>query len=205
MPSKDLVVGTDFDNTIVCYDAIFHRVASERGWIPAGISKNKESVRDYLRQTGKEDLWTELQGYVYGARMADVTAFPGALECITKLRANGVPVHIISHKTRRPYKGEAYDLHAAARGWLEAHGLAGPGPLKGVFFMETKQEKLARIGACGCTHFIDDLPEFFAEPDFPKGTRKMLFSPSWKEGASLDPGVRLFQSWREIASFLMVL
>jgi hypothetical protein len=33
-----------------------------------------------LRALGKEDVWTELQGYVYGARMAEAEAYPGVLD-----------------------------------------------------------------------------------------------------------------------------
>jgi hypothetical protein len=29
----------------------------------------------------------------------------------------------------------------------------------------------------GCTHFIDDLPEFLAEPAFPPDVRRILFDP----------------------------
>ncbi|MFA5159622.1 MAG: haloacid dehalogenase-like hydrolase, partial [Candidatus Omnitrophota bacterium] len=185
----------------------FHQVALEKGLIPDDIPKNKESVRDYLRQTDKEDIWTEMQGYVYGARMFDVPAFPGALDCIARLRKNGIPVFIISHKTRYPYKGETYDLHASAREWLEANGLLESGPIgisfKDVFLKETKQEKLLQIGACGCTHFIDDLPEFLADPAFPKNTKKLLFSPTRKESPSLNKDVMSFKSWQEIAQFLL--
>ncbi|MFH0986200.1 MAG: haloacid dehalogenase-like hydrolase [Candidatus Omnitrophota bacterium] len=202
MSPENLRVGIDFDNTIVCYDYIFHHVALERGWISSDTPKNKESVRDSLRQAGKEDVWTELQGYVYGARMSDVSAFPGALECIAKLRLRSIPVVIISHKTRYPYKGEAYDLHEAARKWLEEHGLGGLFA-KDVFLKETKQEKLAQIGDSGCTHFIDDLPEFLAEPAFPKGTRKLLFSPARTDRTSSGSDVMSFKSWREIAEFLL--
>ncbi len=31
------------------------------------------------------------------------------------------------------------------------------GPLKNVFFEDTRQDKLRRIGMLGCTEFIDDL------------------------------------------------
>ena len=56
MSPENLRVGIDFDNTIVCYDEIFHRVALERELIPRDTPKNKESVRDYLRQVGKEPI-----------------------------------------------------------------------------------------------------------------------------------------------------
>ena len=206
MSAKNLLVGIDFDNTIVCYDDIFHRVASERGLISGNTPMNKDSVRDYLRQAGKEDVWTEMQGYVYGARMSDVSAFPGVLDCIAKLRSHGIPVFIISHKTRHPYKGEAYDLHAAAREWLEAHCLFGSTvgmSSTDVYLKETKQEKLMQISACGCTHFIDDLPEFLAEPAFPKNTQKMLFSPSRTDGYPLAKDMIPFKSWCEITEFLL--
>lgn len=209
MSPENLRVGIDFDNTIVCYDEIFHRVALEKALIPRDTPKNKESVRDYLRQVGKEDVWTEMQGYVYGARMSDVSAFPGALDCISGLREKGIHVVIISHKTRHPYKGEAYDLHAAAREWLEANGLAESGPLgissKDVFLKETKKEKLLQIGFCGCTHFIDDLPEFLADPAFPPNAQKMLFSPTRTDRSSLGKDMMSFKSWREIAEFLLAL
>lgn len=63
-------LGIDFDNTIVCYDELFHRVALEQGLIPADLPVNKSEVRNHLRRVGKEPLWTEMQGSVYGARMA---------------------------------------------------------------------------------------------------------------------------------------
>ena len=67
-------IGIDFDNTIVSYDALFHKVAREQGVVPPNTPANKLAVRDYLRQIGKEDLWTEMQGYVYGERMDEVRA-----------------------------------------------------------------------------------------------------------------------------------
>jgi hypothetical protein len=199
------VIGIDFDNTIVCYDQIFYQVALERGLIPAAICASKESVRDYFRGEGKEDLWTELQGDVYGSRMSNVPAFPGALECIARWHAGGIPVFIISHKSRYPYRGKAHDLHAAARKWLEDNGMFDPGIVgistRDVFLKETKDEKLNQISQCGCTHFIDDLPELFAEPSFPPNTKKLLFSPGRTVRDHLDKDVLSFRSWRELDEF----
>ena len=199
MTVKTISVGIDFDNTIACYNEIFHQVAVEKNCIPSATPKSKASVRNYLREAGEEDLWTEIQGYIYGARMADVKAFPGALECIASLKANGIPVVIISHKTRYPYKGKAYDLHAAAKKWLRVHGLS----LDGVFFKETKQEKLSQIAACECTHFIDDLPEFLAEEAFPRETKKILFSPEETKLSLCGEEVTTLSSWQEITEHLL--
>lgn len=176
-----LRIGIDFDNTIVCYDAIFHRVALEQGLIPASLPVSKGSVRDYLRAMDKEDAWTAMQGYVYGVRMIDAEAFPGVLDFFRRLVRQGVDVAIVSHKTRHPYLGPKYDLHQAALDWLEKNGFfatEGIGLPRGQVFLElTKQQKLERIRSLGCTHFIDDLPEFLAEPSFPPGVQQLLFDP----------------------------
>ncbi len=195
MPAAKLIVGVDFDNTIVRYDEVFHRVALERGLIPEHISKTKESVRDFLRQTGKEDAWTEMQGFVYGTRMSEAAAFPGALECLAALKKKNIQVFIISHKTRTPYKGESHDLHAAAWEWLRAHGFSR----EDVFFKETKEEKLKQIGVCACTHFVDDLPELLSDKLFPGGAEKILFAPACN--AVPEKGVTVCNSWNAIESF----
>src|SRR5881392_3621645 len=72
-----MLVGLDFDNTIVCYDRLFHRLATERGLLPHGVAENKGAVRDYLRSIGREDDWTEMQGVGYGPRISDAEPFPG--------------------------------------------------------------------------------------------------------------------------------
>ena len=53
-------IGVDFDNTIVCYDEVFHRVALERKLISPSLRVNKGAVRDHLRTIGREDAWTEM-------------------------------------------------------------------------------------------------------------------------------------------------
>jgi hypothetical protein len=57
-----MLLGLDFDNTLVCYDGAFHQVARERDLVPADLPIVKEQVRDHLRAEGREDDWTELQG-----------------------------------------------------------------------------------------------------------------------------------------------
>src|SRR3990167_1375213 len=112
-------IGFDFDNTIVSYDTLFHKVAKEQGLIDDTIAVNKLAFRDYLRATDRENIWTEMQGYVYGARMVEAEAYPNALKTIKRLKQAGYTLAIVSHKTRHPYLGEKYDLHAAARSWIE--------------------------------------------------------------------------------------
>lgn len=181
-------IGLDFDNTIVSYDTLFHKVAREQGHIPEEVAVNKNAVRDYLRAQGCEPVWTEMQGYVYGARMNEAAAYPDAIAVIEALSNAGHELAIISHKTKKPYEGPAYDLHAAARGWIETHLINAKGealiPAERIFFLETKPEKIAKIAELECEVFLDDLPEILLHEGFPDATRRFLFSPSPQSHAS---------------------
>jgi hypothetical protein len=192
-------VGLDFDNTIVRYDRLFHRAALDLGLIPPDLPMTKGRVRDYLREVDREDEWTKLQGYVYGARMREAEMFPGVMECLATCRKRGIEVFIISHKTTSPYLGPHYDLHQSARDWLKSHGFYDPGQTsltpEHVFFELTKDAKLRRIGDTGCSVFLDDLPEFLAEPAFPDGVRRVLFDPV--DACERDPRFEKVKSWSE--------
>ena len=190
-------VGVDFDNTIVCYDHLFHRIAVEQGLIPSEVPAIKEAVRNHLRACGKEETWTMMQGLVYGARMSEAAPFPGVHAFFARCRERGVPVHIISHKTRHPFLGPPYDLHQAAHDWLAAHGFQA----SQVHFELTKADKLKRIAQEGCSCFIDDLPEFLAEAAFPAGVERILFQPAGNPAP--DPRWHHAASWPAIEDLVL--
>lgn len=191
-------VGLDFDNTIVSYDALFHKVARETGSIPEGIPVSKVSVRDHLRSVGREEVWTEMQGTVYGSRMVEADMFPGVMEFLVWARSEGIRVSIVSHKTRHPFLGPRYDLHEAARGWITQSLQDAVGPLvapENVFFELTKNDKLARIGALGCGIYVDDLPEILLAAGFPPSTERLLFDP---DGHHMEAGLRRAPDWSAV-------
>ena len=201
-----MILGVDFDNTIVCYDSLFHLVAAEQNLIPSGLSANKSSVRDYLRNEGKESEWTKMQGVVYGLRMAEAIPFSGVKEqFINLLSARCIEdIYIISHKTKYPYLGEEYDLHEAAKQWLDQHGFFDKSQIDlsraKVFFEQTKKAKLKRIEQCGCTHFVDDLPEILEAEDFPATVDRLLFDPGRRYSDS-DRYTRV-ENWTAVATYL---
>lgn len=192
-----MIIGVDFDNTIVAYDALFHRIATGRGLIPLDLPVDKTAVRDRLRATGQEEIWTELQGEVYGSRLGEAEPYPGVIEFFRACHRRGLHVEIVSHKTRHPYRGPRHDLHAAARAWLRQHGFFaadGAGLAEeSVSFELTKAAKLARIASLGCSHFIDDLPELLGDPAFPAGVARFLFDPQAAHPTAA--GVRPMASW----------
>jgi hypothetical protein len=174
-------IGIDFDNTIACYNGVFRAAALERGLIPAELGRDKNSVRDHLNGAGRNDDFTELQGYIYGARMDLVAPYPGFAGFVAAARKAGHELFVVSHKTRHPILGPKYDMHAAARGFLSARGLTGEGASQidpsRVFFELTKEEKIARAAGLRCEIFIDDLPEILTMPGFPDGMLRILFDP----------------------------
>jgi hypothetical protein len=118
-----------------------------------------------------------MQGIVYGARMVEAEPFPGVVEFLAAAATAGLTLSIVSHKTRHPIVGEPCDLHAAAEAWLAKRGVFAFIPRERIHFELTKAEKLARIDAIRCTHFLDDLPELLADPKFPAGVARLLFDP----------------------------
>ena len=111
-------IGIDFDNTIVSYDKVFYEVALEKSLIPPHVRKSKIAVRDYLRNKQQNDIWTELQGYVYGKRMLQAEIFKGFIDFLDFSKKNNLEIVIISHKTKYPYEGKKSD-----RSWYLSIGL----------------------------------------------------------------------------------
>lgn len=196
-------IGIDFDNTIICYDDVFHKVACEKGLIPPELTRAKATVKKYLLAREREAVWTELQGVVYGTRLLEAEPYPGLPEFFSFCRENDIPICIISHKTRYPYKGRRCDLHAAAHAWLESqvwlHSAKVDFKRKNIFFEPTKSEKIYRIKATQCTHFIDDLPDLLSDPAFPENVSRLLFDPN--QNHIKNRAFKRVASWDEITDF----
>ena len=199
------VLGLDFDNTLIRYDDVFYSVAREKALIPSLVAPDKQSVKQYLIENGREDDWTELQGEVYGPRISEATVFDGALEIAQSLRDAGVEICLISHKTRTPYIGRAYDLHAAARTWLEKNKFfskEGANWLpEQVFFEVTKEAKVDRILQQRCTHFLDDLPEILNL--LPENLKRIRFAPGSTEPSQVFAPWQEISHWRELPSLVL--
>ena len=198
------IIGLDFDNTIVCYDGVFQKVAIETNIVPKQFAISKNKIRDYLRKIDKENIWTELQGYIYGKCMMDAKLFPGVVDFFELLNALNIAVYIISHRTRYPFLGPRYDLILAARDWLIKQKLNNSNKLilspENIFFELTKAEKIQRIIDLGCTHYLDDLPEILEM--LPPHVEKILFSPDKKP--QIPDDWKLIQSWHELPSLINI-
>jgi hypothetical protein len=198
-----VVIGVDFDNTIICYDELLHTLSIEWGLIPEGYPANKKEIRDYIRSTKNGELkWQKLQASVYGNRINEAVMFDGVREFFESCIGNNIEIYIVSHKTVHPAQDKNINLRKAALDWmidnkfLKTSGLSSGLAVESVFFEATRKEKIDRIRKLGCTHFIDDLLETYFCSVFPSKTSKILFSPLKSEKGI--PGIKTLSTWKEI-------
>jgi len=196
-----MILGIDFDNTIICYDDVFYKIALEKNLIHNTLKRNKTVIRNFLRNQGKEKEWTKLQGYVYGKRIIESKPYEGVIEFMNFCKINGINVHIISHKTVKPYSGENFNLHKAAYHWLDHNGFVEKLlTQRQISFMLTKEDKIQKILDLKCAYFIDDLPEFLVHLNFPKATKRILFDPLNQHSECSQHLIRK-QSWSDIIKY----
>lgn len=200
-----LIIGVDFDNTLVSYDEVMHKVAVQWGLISPDVRKNKKDVRDKIRQLSYgETEWQRLQSTVYGSRMHKAKLVDGVETFFRLCQKHPVRVYVISHKTEYANFEPGTNLRSVALAWMgknrffEADGLGLT--KESVFFEATRQEKIKRIMNLGCTHFIDDLEETFLEGSFPTNVEKILYAPHMQR--SLVGAIRVVTSWQEVNEYL---
>lgn len=200
------MIGIDFDNTIAAYDELFLDEARNRGLeIPHGVI-DKTGLRNAVRAREDGELqWQRLQAEVYGPRMREARLPKGLRPFLCSCRDRGVTVAVVSHKTRFAQRDETgTDLRRAALLWMRERNLLDPdatGLDEGrVHFEDTREEKVRRIAALGCSWFIDDLPEVFLEPGFPPSVERVLLTTTVVEPL---PGVHLAPDWTTVADLVL--
>jgi hypothetical protein len=175
-------IGVDFDNTLVCYDRAFAAVGTEAGLLPADFTGGKDAAKNWLlRERPDGYLWERLQGLVYGQLIDRAEVYQGVNEFFRRCREqNGWQVYVVSHKTVLAHHDPLRtDLRASALAWMQRQGFFENGfglDASRVFFEDTRDAKVRRIGELDCQIFVDDLPEVLGHAAMPAGCRKILFS-----------------------------
>lgn len=198
----DIVIGIDFDNTIVSYDDLIGEVSRERGLISEDGTIGKKEIRQIVRSRPEGELeWRQLQAVVYGSRMHEAKLAEGVEAFFRQCRQLRVKSYVVSHKTRySEYDPSKTDLRAVSLKWMNDHRFFDRDGLglsqEDVFFESTRSDKIERMKVLRCTHFIDDLEEIFLDTSFPSSVRKILYAP-WGETGSAS-GIKAAATWREI-------
>ena len=177
-----MIVGFDFDNTIISYEKLFKKIAYKKKLVPKNIKSNKSAIKEYLIKKNKEKEWTILQGEVYGRYIMDAKIYIGVKKIMSSLSKNEIKFYIISHKTKFPYLGKKINLHMAAKKWINKNLLRNNNSInlsiKDVFFENTIKKKISRINKLRCNIYVDDLTKILKL--LPKGVMKILFTPNKK-------------------------
>ena len=197
-----MIVGIDFDNTIINYENSFKELALKKKIISSKINQDKKSIRDYLRKHNKEKEWTILQGEVYGKYIMKAKIYEGVLDIFQWLTIKKNKIYIISHKTQFPYLGKKVDLRQSALNWINKNILINDKNIKlsknNFFFENTIEEKIERIKSLKCDVFIDDLPEILEL--LPDNLLKILFSPSIEKKCNKKNYV--MRNWNEFPNMI---
>ena len=204
-PKRNLVLGMDFDNTLVSYDELMHQTAVRLDLIEPDVRKDKKAIRDQIRQRPHGEIeWQKLQAFIYGRGMEQAQLMDGVTQFFNACKVAKAEIYIISHKTNfASMDPSGINLRERAIDWMKKHRFFekdGLGLLvQQVYFEPTRQEKITRIQKLGCTHFIDDLEETFLEDSFPRDVEKILFASHQPVVPLLT--VRVFDSWRKIDEY----
>lgn len=184
-----MIIGIDFDNTIIDYNNLFYEAGLSLGVLPDNAIYNKKIIREYLIDNGREPDWIKIQGLVYGKYIRNAKVMEGFSLFSDHCYEMGWKVFIISHKTRDSIVGEIFDLHTSAFNWLEKNRIFGTdsqGAVVEVFFEATQSEKIYRINRLGCDIMIDDLAEVLLHPDLSRDIIKILYDPHSKNPSNRE-------------------
>ena len=197
-------IGIDFDNTIASYDGVFKYI-SAKFLRNIKINKfNKENFKKEILRFGGLSKWKKIQSLVYGKYINLAKIFPGFLEflVLSKFRKN--EIYIVSHKTKYGYfGGRRFLLRNKSLNWIKSKLIfKGNEFLKkeNIFFESKKRDKIRKIDNLKCGYFIDDLKNIFFHNNFPRNTKKILFSQNTKNKIK---NLKSLNSWREIGFFFI--
>ena len=180
-----MLVGLDFDNTLVHYDNVFSAEARKQGLVSDEWQGTKQDLKDKLCSSkGGDKSWQKMQGQVYGPSMHKASLFSGVSRFLLRCKLQGHKVFIVSHKTKYGHFDSTKTLlRQVALDWMESKGFFDDSKFsilkENVFFATTRQEKVEKINSLNLDVFVDDLEEVFAEKGFPN-IKKILFSKNSK-------------------------
>lgn len=191
-----LKVGVDLDNTIVIYDELILEVCKELGVATPEDLVTKEKISNYLKQTGQNSKWTDIQALIYGPEMHRAKVAPGFLDFILTAKEEKSKLTLISN--RSPFAAHDYkkkcNLHSCAKKWIKANI---PNVFDEIFFKSLAEEKIKLASKMCFDYFIDDLDEMLNKI---KVASKCLKINNCIETSSIsDSTLKDGYTWNEIA------
>lgn len=192
-------IGIDIDHTVLDYSESINMLSRCNSLLKGVVLREKEELKHYVTENHGGEVWTELQGELYGKYINYANLYPGVLESLACFESVGISWYLVSHKTEFPIRGYPFPLRRATfRRLVELQLISHSNPQQNVFFFDTKSKKIEFINDYGFDFFIDDLPEILEEVSHP--IYRILFrSMSQRQGA-FDA---LAKSWTDVRSIVV--
>ena len=153
-----LKIGVDLDNTVVVYNELILDICYEEGIkIPPDLF-TKEAISDFLKATGRNKEWTDIQALIYGPEMCRAKLAPGFSEFSALVFKTNSKLTLISNRSYYAAHDteEKYNLHSCAKNWIEKNL---PCTFESVNFENSTGNKIRLASASNLDYFIDDLDE----------------------------------------------
>ncbi|MCU7834962.1 MAG: hypothetical protein KZQ83_06860 [gamma proteobacterium symbiont of Taylorina sp.] len=174
-----MIIGIDFDNTIINYDGLFILQAVKKDWLCDKSLTKKEVKQNLIAQDFDDKRWQILQAEVYGKQIVKAKLYAGVYKFIQTVIESGGIIYIISHKTEYSNFDGKTNLIQPAIKWLKEQKIIGSKGLlaiQNLSFHTTRDEKIKKIRELKCDLFIDDLSAVLLDNNFPQYTFPLLFS-----------------------------
>ena len=168
--------GFDLDNTIVDYSISCVKY-SELINIPT--KKSIDELKTYLKSERYEpQTWTRAQSWLYGSGLEFARVGFDFIEFVKKLKSRGWAFSIFSHKTEYgPSEFGSIPFQKVMLNWMISHNLNYFfQPEKNLWFLNSVEDKVAKINEAGVTHYIDDLPKILSHPKLSPHIKLYLYS-----------------------------
>ena len=172
-------LGFDLDNTILNYEGAVRKFAE--------INNKFSDCRDIqtLRERAKAfGEWVDVQSWIYTEGIKEANLEETFLSTLELLLENEFEVKIISHKTSYPNSSkylelnETKNLRSVATKRLEELGLFRMLGLQSLYFCDSIEEKVSKIGSMQPLAFVDDLEKVLKHKMFPHKTLRIYYQPS---------------------------
>ena len=196
-------IGIDLDNTIAIYHTTVRECAHALN-VPSKF-KYKKEIADYLRNTGRESKWTEMQGLIYGPLMENAPPAAGFMNALRKLVDKGIEIVIISHRTPFSEYDNLHDLHFFARIWVNKYifdQFKSAENQISLILAKTIDDKINEIERSGVSYFIDDLPKILLHEKFPPNVSKILYSP--ENSFSVTKDYTIMNHWDSLIKIINI-
>lgn len=197
MRDLNMVIGFDFDNTIIDYSNSFKILAKKKKYNKINSNLDKNSLKDFLIKNKKQNEWTIIQGEVYGKYITRAELYKGFIKLFRYLLKKNIKIFIVSHKTKYPYLGKKINLRKEAKKWIQKNIIYKNKifnfSMKNVYFENSLEKKINRIVNLKCDIFIDDLPQILNL--LPKNVDKFLFNPTAKK--IFKKNYKTINSWKQ--------